>query len=317
MGLAAGRALAQRGEDVTIYEQFQLGTERGSSYGASRIFRLSYLEDRWVALAQRAYELWQELERESGARLIKLNGLLDAEPNPAARAAVFDRHGLAYEILEPEQIAQRFNIAYDRPLVFSSDAGISLAAEARRAFEASARAAGAEIREHTRVDSLDDVDADVVVVTAGGWAPKLLADAGIELPATPTRETVSYFALPDSRVVPSVIDELDAYEGHSFYALEAPGVGLKAGLHQSGAPTDPDEKPEPDGRIVERVAAWVARHFPFVDPTPVGAETCIYTTTSDDRFVLERHGRIVVGSACSGHGFKFAPAVGELVAELV
>ena len=290
MGLAAGRALAQRGEDVTIYEQFQLGTERGSSYGASRIFRLSYLEDRWVALAQRAYELWQELERESGARLIKLNGLLDA--------------------------AQRFSIAYDRPLVFSSDAGISLAAEARRAFEASARAAGAEIREHTRVDNLDDVDADVVVVTAGGWAPKLLADAGIELPATPTRETVSYFALPDDRVVPSVIDELDAYEGHSFYALEAPGVGLKAGLHQSGAPTDPDAK-----RIglnnPEAIAAWVARHFPFVDSTPVGAETCMYTTTSDDRFVLERHGRIVVGSACSGHGFKFAPAVGELVAELV
>ena len=123
-----------------------------------------------------------ELERESGARLIKLNGLLDAEADPAARTAAFDRHGVAYELLEPEQIAQRFNMAYDRPLVFSSDAGISLAAEARAAFESSARAAGAEFREHTRIDSLDDVDADVVVVTAGGWAPKLLAGAGIELP---------------------------------------------------------------------------------------------------------------------------------------
>jgi sarcosine oxidase len=114
-----------------------------------------------------------------------------------------------------------------------------------------------------------------------------------------------------------VIDELDTHEGHSFYALEAPGVGLKAGLHQSGAPTDPDDEAEPDPRIVETISAWVARHFPFVDPTSIGAETCIYTTTSDDRFVLERHGRVVVGSACSGHGFKFAPAVGELVAGLV
>ena len=317
MGLASARALAQRGDDVTVYEQFELGITRGSSHGASRIFRLSYLEDNWISLAQRAYVLWRELERETGAQLLKLNGLLDAEANTSARAAAFDRHGVAYEILEPDQIAQRFSMAYDRPLVFSSDAGISLAAEARLAFESSARAAGAEIREHARIESLDDVDADVVVVTAGGWAPKLLAEAGIELPATATRESTAYFALPDERVVPSVIDELDVQEGRSFYALEAPGVGLKAGLHQSGAPTDPDDTAEPDPHLIEIVSAWVARRFPFVVPEPVKTETCIYTTTSDDRFVLERHGRIVVGSACSGHGFKFAPAIGGFVAELV
>lgn len=317
MGLASARALAQRGDHVTVYEQFELGHNRGSSHGASRIFRLSYLEDHWIALAQRAYELWRELERESGAQLLKLNGLLDAEADTAARIAAFERHGIAYDVLEPEQIAQRFNVAYDRPLVFSPDAGITLAAEAQRAFEASARVAGATILEHTRIESLDDVDADVVVVTAGGWAPKLLEAAGIELPSTPTRESIAYFALPEQRVVPSVIDELDVKEGRSFYALEAPGVGLKAGLHQSGAPTDPDDTAEPDAHLLEIVSAWVARRFPFADPKPVAAETCIYTTTSDDRFVLERHGRVVVGSACSGHGFKFAPAVGELVGELV
>jgi sarcosine oxidase len=302
---------------VTVYEQFELGHHRGSSHGASRIFRLSYREDNWIALAQRAYELWRDLERETGAQLLKLNGLLDAEADPAARIAAFERHGIAHEVLEPEQIAQRFNIAYDRPLVFSHDAGISLAAEAQRAFESSARAAGATILEHTRVDSLDDLEADVVVVAAGGWAPKVLAAAGIELEATPTRETTAYFALTDQRAVPSVIDELDVQEGRSFYSLEAPGVGLKAGAHQAGAPTDPDERAEPDQHLVDVVAAWVARRFPFVDPTPVAAETCIYTTTFDDRFILERHGRIVVASACSGHGFKFAPAVGERVAALV
>jgi sarcosine oxidase len=317
MGLASARALAQRGDDVTVYEQFELGNDRGSSHGASRIFRLSYLEDAWIALAQRAYTLWRELERETGAQLLKLNGLLDAEANTAARTTAFERHGVAYEILEPEQIAQRFSIAYDRPLVFSPEAGISLAAEALLAFESSARFAGAAIREHTRIESLDDIDAEVVVVTAGGWAPKLLADAGIELPAKTTRESTAYFALPDERVVPSVIDELDVREGRSFYALEAPGVGLKAGLHQSGAPTNPDETAEPDAHLLEVVSDWVARRFPFVVPEPVKSETCIYTTTSDDRFILERHGRIVVASACSGHGFKFAPAVGELVAALV
>src|SRR5205823_3143542 len=136
------------------------------------------------------------------------------------------------------------------------------------------------IREHTRIESLDDVEADVVVVTAGGWAPKLLADAGIELPATATRESTAYFAVPDERVLPSVIDELDVQEGRSFYALEAPGVGLKAGLHQSGAPTDPDDKAKPDPHLIEIVSAWVARRFPFVVPEPVKTETCIYTTTS-------------------------------------
>jgi sarcosine oxidase len=317
MGLASARALAQRGEDVTVYEQFELGHDRGSSHGASRIFRLSYLEDTWIALAQRAYALWRELERETGARLLKLNGLIDAEADTAKRIAAFERHGVAYELLQPDEIAQRFNMSYDRPLVFSPDAGISLASEAQRAFESSARSAGAEIREHARIASLDDVDADVVVVAAGGWAPKLLAAAGIELPASPTRESTAYFALPDERVVPSVIDELDVSEGRSFYALEAPGVGLKAGLHQSGATTDPDDTGEPDAHLIEVVSDWVARRYPFVDPTPIAAETCIYTTTSDDRFVLERDGRIVVASACSGHGFKFAPAIGELVAELV
>ena len=317
MGLASARALAQRGDDVTVYEQFALGHNRGSSHGASRIFRLSYLEDKWIALAQRAYVLWRELERESGAQLLKLNGLLDAEANTSARIAAFERHGVAYELLQPDQIAQRFSMAYDRPLVFSTDAGISLAAEALLAFESSARFAGAAIREHTRIESLDDIDADVVVVTAGGWAPKLLAAAGIELPAKVTRESTAYFALPDERIVPSVIDELDVQEGRSFYALEAPGVGLKAGLHQSGAAADADQTADPDGHLLEIVSAWVTRRFPFVDARPVAAETCIYTTTSDDRFVLERHGRIVVASACSGHGFKFAPAIGELVAELV
>jgi sarcosine oxidase len=317
MGLATARVLARRGEDVTVYEQFALGHARGSSHGASRIFRLSYVEDSWIELAQRSYELWRELERETGAQLLKLNGLLDAEEDAAARIAAFDRHGIAYEVLEPEQVAQRHNMAYDRPLVFSVDAGISLAAESQRALESSARAAGAELRERPRVESLDALDADVGVVTAGGWAPKLLADAGIELPAKPTRESTGYFALRHEQVVPSVIDEIDVREGRSFYALEAPGVGLKAGLHQSGAETDPDEPAEPDPHLLELVSDWVARRFPFVDPQPVAAETCIYTTTSDDRFVIERHGRIVVGSACSGHGFKFAPAVAELVAELI
>ena len=92
-------------------------------------------------------------------------------------------------------------------------------------------------------------------------------------------------------------------------------MGLKAGLHQSGPAVDPDEPGEPDAEIAERTAAWVERRFRGAGPA-VRTETCLYTTRPNDEFVLERQGRIVVGSPCSGHGFKFAPVVGERLAAL-
>jgi sarcosine oxidase len=92
--------------------------------------------------------------------------------------------------------------------------------------------------------------------------------------------------------------------------------GLKAGAHHAGAEADPDAEEPPDPAIVERIASWVSERFPDVDPEPVEAQSCFYTTTADEHFVLERRGRVVVGSACSGHGFKFAPAVGRRLAAL-
>ena len=313
MGLAAARAIAQRGYEVTLYEQFELKHTRGSSHGSSRIFRLSYTEEYWIRLAQRAYELWRELEQESGRDLLVLYGLLDVDPDPRDRLAAFESTGVEYERLTPADARERFGVAYDdvELLVFTRDAGISLAEEAIEAFAAGARAAGAEIREHTRVESLDDVPGDRVVVAAGGWAPKLLEAAGHELDAKPTRETTVYFA---GAPIPSIIDELDG----QFYALTAPGIGVKAGRHKAGREADPDDDdPGPDERIVDAVSRWVARRLPRIEATPLKAETCIYTNVEDERFVCERRGRYVVGSACSGHGFKFAPAVGELLASLV
>jgi sarcosine oxidase len=312
MGLATARALAQSGHHVTVYEQFDLKHTRGSSHGSSRIFRLSYTDEYWIRLAQRAYELWHELERESGRQLLVPYGLLDVEPDAAPRLEAFDATGVPYEELTPAQARERFGVAYDdvERIVFTEDAGIARAADSLDAFVAGARAAGADIRERTRVDSLEEVPGDRVIVTAGGWAPKLLDDAGVELEAKPTRETIVYFA---GEPIPSLIDELDG----QFYALTAPGTGVKAGRHKAGRPTDPDdENQRPDEQIVEAVRAWVARRLPRVDARPIRAETCIYTNVEDDRFVCERRGRYVIGSACSGHGFKFAPAVGELLAKL-
>jgi sarcosine oxidase len=313
MGLAAARAIAQRAHRVTVYEQFELQHTHGSSHGTSRIFRLSYTDEYWIRLAQRAYELWRELELESGRELLALRGLLDIDPDPSVRLAAFEATGVDYEELTPEQARERFGVEYAdvERMVFTRDAGIVLAEKAVEAFTAGARAAGAELRERTRVVNLDDVPGDRVVVTAGGWAPKLLAAAGHELDAKPTRETTVYF---EGAPIPSIIDELDG----QFYALTAAGIGVKAGWHKAGSEADPDEAdPGPDKRIIDAVTEWVGRRLPRVDPIPLRAETCIYTNVEDERFVCERRGRYIVGSACSGHGFKFAPAVGEIIADLI
>jgi sarcosine oxidase len=104
--------------------------------------------------------------------------------------------------------------------------------------------------------------------------------------------------------------------GHAMYALHDPLYGLKAGAHHSGHEADPDTVEPADPELVDRIVGWVRARFPEVDPEPAGTETCLYTSTEDESFVLERRGRLVVGSACSGHGFKFAPAVGRRLAAL-
>ncbi len=313
MGLAAARALAQRGHDVTVYEQFELEHTRGSSHGSSRIFRLSYPEEEWVVLAQRAYELWRELENESGVQLLELHGLVDVEPDASTRLDTLEARAVPHEVLGADEVRDRFGFEYRdvERLVFTPDAGISLSDRSVNVLASEAKRHGAELQEHSRIESLADVPGDSVVVTAGGWAPRLLASAGVELDAHPTRETVAYFA---SEPIPSLIDTL---EGHQFFALTAPGIGLKVGRHRAGRPTDPDDDPGPDEEIVRDIGGWIARRLPRVDPTPLRTETCIYTNVDQERFVFERHGRYVVGSACSGHGFKFAPAVGEILADLV
>ena len=306
MGLAAARALSQAGRRVVVREQFHAGHDRGSSHGSSRIVRLSYPDARWVRLAAEAYPLWRRLEAECGMQLLELHGTLDLgewQPNRDALAAC----GAPFEVLDGAEIERRFPLRADGVSgLFQPDGGIVLADLALVALRDSALAAGAELREGVRVDDLAAVDARVVVVTAGAWTPAL---AGVD--ATPTRETTSYFAL--DAPVPSVIDTTAGAE--LGYALLAPGAGLKAGLHQSGPPSHPDERGAPDEAIAERTAAWVKRRFRDAGDA-THTETCLYTTRPADEFLLERRGRVVVGSACSGHGFKFAPVIGARLAAL-
>ncbi len=182
---------------------------------------------------------------------------------------------------------------------------------ARHALLDAAVRRGARVETGRRVASPDELDADVVVVTAGAWVRALVPG----VPVRVTRETLAYFRR-EGPPLPSVVELGETPGGHAFYALHDPVHGVKAGVHHGGAEADPDEPGAPDEALVRRVAAWVAERLPGTGPEPVAAETCLYTTTADEGFLLERRGRVVVGSACSGHGFKFAPAVGRRLATL-
>ena len=214
------------------------------------------------------------------------------------------------ELLTREEAAQRFGVtpAADYHVLFQPEAGILYAERAMGAL-----ADGLSIVEGRRIESLDDVQEPVVVVCAGPWARGLLGVQGIDLPVVETRETIVYFELDGQ--IPSVVAEV-VLRGHGYYSLHDPVYGLKVGSHMRGEQSDPDEEVGPDPALVDEIAEWTARRFPRAGREPIGAESCFYTSTDDERFIIERHGRIVVGSACSGHGFKFAPAVGEQLAAL-
>ncbi len=314
VGLATAYELARAGRDVVVYEQFAVGHGRGSSHGRSRIFRLAYAEPEWVGLAQEALEGWRRWERETGRQLLELHGLLEIVRDlDDSSAPTLDRCGVVWERLEADEAERRFPVRLPAGsfAVLQPDAGT---VRADRTLSALAR--DLDVREQAPVARLSDVDADVVVCAAGSWAKELLAAEGIELPVRVTRETVAYFRLEDPRPVPSVVSFKPDRHEHDMYALADPDHGLKVGAHHAGPDVEAGGVGEPDPELVARIEDWTAGAFQLDVSRAERAETCLYTTTNDERFVLERHGRIVVGSACSGHAFKFAPAIGARLAQL-
>ena len=306
VGCATAWALSERGAEVTVYEQFGLDHDRGSSHGRTRIFRVAYPEAYWIRFAQDAYAGWRDLD----PALLGLYGLIELVADPALTSArALDECGVPYRLLDRDEVREHGASLPDGwAALYTADAGVVFADRARHAF---LEAAGVEAETNRRIESTDELDADAVVVTAGSWVRDLVPD----VPVTVTRETVAYFER-EGPPPPSIVDLNAETGGHGMYSLHDPVYGLKAGAHHAGAEADPDADGAPDPAIVERIASWVRERFPDVDPEPAEAQTCLYTTTADEHFVLERRGRVVVGSACSGHGFKFAPAVGRRLADL-
>ena len=277
----------------------------------------------------RAVERWREIEARTGERLLFPTGVLSAGRFAERQLSVLRAAGVEAELLEPAEVERRFGIRVGegRPLLDQPDAGVIRADRALVSLLRLARAAGAELQAGHGADLVDAGDDEVVVragpvtwraraaiIAAGPWSGPLLARAGIDVPLAVTSQTVAYFELESAAPQPLVVID---YDGEEPYALPDPVRGLKVALHARGPLTDPNEPvrpPNPD--VLDRLVAWVEATFPRLGARISGAETCLYTNTPDERFVLERRGRIVVAAACNGQGFQLAPESGRRVAEL-
>lgn len=339
-GAAAAYRLAARGSTLLL-EQFEFLHERGSSHGGSRIFRHAYEDVRYVRLARAADSRWRALEARSGERLLLRTGGLDlgtigaGELGPIEAALI--EAGSEVERLSAADVRRRypaFVLGDDREALFSPDAGILAATRAVTTLLRAAAGEGAALRERTPVRAVELFDehvevttafgrvaADRLVVAAGAWTDRLLADLGV--PLRVEQQQVLYLRVRDTRAhvperMPVFIDRAGRLYG--FPLFERPHA-LKVSDHE-GAPTVTLETR--DFEIDARRAADTARRasslLPGVSDDVVEGVTCLYTKTPDEHFVIDRHPRhphVVVLAGFSGHGFKFGAVLGELAQALL
>ena len=326
-GLAAAWRLGLMDVETLLLERFELDHTRGSSHGATRIFRFAYPDPMYVRMAQQALPMWRELESASGEDLLKLTGGLDVGDPKVVQAVAVAMESCKAEVDRMPNTRRRAPwLHVEGPALFSPHTGVLAAARTLSAFAGAARKAGAEIREQTPVTALEmDVDGVTVrtvagdirarrcIVAAGAWAAALLEPVGISLPVHVTREQVFYHQ-PDVEIMPFI-----HYGAITRYGVPAfaGAAGVKVAEHMTGERTSGDGRSlEMDPEGAARVAAFVADALPGLDPEPVAFETCLYTTTPDHDFIIEARGPLIVASACSGHGFKFGPLLGEALGRM-
>ena len=328
-GAAAALAVARRGGRVVLLERSTAAVATGSSKGAARIYcPAAYPSESYLEMGLRAMERWRAIEVQSGEQLLCPTGSLTVgkfalDELPSLREAAVEA-----ELLSPAQVDERFGIRIpdDRPLLYQPDAGVIRADRALAALMRLTREAGGELHteEVTAIAEQDEwlkVETNrgewrcsTAVVAAGPWGGRLLAGAGIDVPLSVSRQSVAYFRLTHPSARPTAIMEFD---GDQPFALWDPEHGLKAALHARGPLVDPDEPVlGDDTNAIGRIAEWVGERLPSAAPRLRATETCLYTNTPDERFVLERRGRVVIASACNGQGFQFGPETGEQAARL-
>ncbi len=346
MGSATAWAATRQGMSVIGFEQFELGHERGASHDTSRILRHSYHTPHYVGLTFHAYDAWERLEADSGIALVTRTGGVDLfPPDGAIEMSTYtdsmDAHGIDYEILDVDQLHARwpqFTPPEGTISLYQDRSSIVPAALGTATMQRLARERGAELHDRTRVEAIlpgeDSVTivtsqgtytADRVVVTADAWTAELIRPLGWDIPLTITEEQVTYVTLDD----PQSYADLPLWiwmDDPSFYGFPpyaVPGEPLEPTMKAAedcGGPsvTGDARSGELDEAMLARLHGFLRSTFTGVGE-PVRSKRCLYTLTADRDFVLSPvpgHERVIVGLAAA-HGFKFAPAFGEMLTELV
>ncbi len=344
MGSAALATLARRGVRAVGIEQFKPAHDKGSSHGETRIIRLGYFEHpSYVPLLRRAYELWRELEAETGQRLMRITGIVEIGPPDSAvvsgTLAASQQHALPHEVMDAAETMRRFP-AFRLPEhyvgVFQPDGGTLAVEDATFAqFDSTQRHPNVEPRLFERVSSVTPrsghvrietehttIEAGIAIVTAGAWLPKLLPSLPVRLRVT--REVQAWFKpidpapFADGKFPVFLLE--NRHGQHYGFPPNAQGLLKIAKHHHANETIDPDEGAravDTDDEALIRPA--LADHIPAANGALAAAKTCLYTMTPDGHFIIDRlpgAENIIVASPCSGHGFKFAPVIGEILSDL-
>ena len=345
MGSAALYQLASRGVKVVGVDAYDPPHSLGSTHGRSRIIREAYYEHpSYVPLVQRAYAAWAHLETESGATLFRRTGGLNiGAPGCGLVAGALEsaeRHGLDVELLTADEIMRRFPAFSIEPGmvgVFEPTAGMLFPEACVRAYLALARARGAEVRANTRVLALSRAgnaitaitrDGTIVarrlVICVGPWTRALVETLGVTVPLEVARQTMHWLEPSGDAGVRSPerfpVALLEHAMNRMFYTMPDIGDGVKASIHHEGAIVSSDAV---DRDVLTSdtapVEALVARFIPGAAGRIRESAVCLYTNTPDRDFIIDAVAgmpNVVLVSACSGHGFKFASAIGEVAAQL-
>lgn len=328
-GSSAARALARRGARVIGIDRFERGTTRGSSHGATRMIRRAYPNPLWNPLLQRAFEGWAEWESDSGLTLLHETGGLFAHEGESH----LQGEGTV-RLSDSDELSARmpgFRVPSGFAAVYDPAAGVLEAALGLDYARDSAAAAGADLRFGTLMTGWEQTGEGVrvqtsegellvgsLVLTAGSWVSAAVpALAGLF--EVWRIVTVSVRAGQEAGIPPALgAFSVDRPDGLAF-GIPDVGHGLKLGLDRRD-PWNPDVPPAPptDEEIDERLGL-LAEYVPGIETELLEATACLYTMTEDKRFVigaLPSADRVVVAAACSGHGFKFGPAIGEAAADL-
>lgn len=342
MGAATAYHLASRGKSVIGIDRYQPGHRYGSSHGKTRIIREAYFEaPEYVPLVRRAYQLWRELENDSRQSLLSIHGLLTiGTPESDLVSGVLkssEMYGIACESLDRDEIMRRFpGAAPSEGMVgvYEPTGGLLDPEKCIDVHLDLARKHGAGIRDGERVTTWrstsagvevvtdqDTYRAEQLIVTAGPWTGRILGD--LKLPLECWRVFFAHYDsvkrdyyTPDS--FPITIWDTP---GGSYYSIPyLPGQGMKVGRHDSGEVVDPETmKRTVDVAELRRQTEIIERYMPGSTGRVLEAETCIYTITPDHHFIVDRHPEhenVTFACGFSGHGYKFASVIGEVMADL-